>query len=82
MRLLYLAAVYFAAPVMAAMLALRGLRDRSYWHNFGERFGLGAPIAKSPIWLHAVSVGEVQAAAALVIALRDRYPETPGVPSL
>jgi 3-deoxy-D-manno-octulosonic-acid transferase len=27
--------------------------------------------------VHAVSVGEVQAAAALVAALRDRYPETP-----
>lgn len=77
MRLLYLAAVYLAAPVIAAMLALRGLRDRSYWHNFGERFGLGASFARSPIWVHAVSVGEVQAAAALVIALRDRYPETP-----
>ena len=77
MRLLYLAAVYLAAPVMAVILGLRGLRDRSYWHNFGERFGLGAPIAKPPIWVHAVSVGEVQAAAALVSALRDRYPETP-----
>src|SRR6185437_16036400 len=71
MRLLYLAAVYLAAPVISAMLAARGLRDRSYWRNFGSRF------AVSPIWVHAVSVGEVQAAAALVTALRDRYPQTP-----
>jgi 3-deoxy-D-manno-octulosonic-acid transferase len=77
MRLLYLAAVYLAAPVITAMLALRGLRDRSYWRNFGQRFGLGAPLAGSPIWVHAVSVGEVQAAAALVSALRARYPQTP-----
>lgn len=76
-RLLYLAAVYLAAPVIAAMLALRGLRDRSYWRNFGQRFGLGAPLTSSPIWVHAVSVGEVQAAAALVGALRARYPQTP-----
>ena len=76
-RLLYLAAVYLAAPVIAAMLALRGLRDRSYWRNFGQRFGLGAPLTSSPIWVHAVSVGEVQAAAALVVALRARYPQTP-----
>ncbi len=77
MRLLYLAALYLAVPVISAMLALRGLRDRSYWHHFGERLGLGPPLARSPIWVHAVSVGEVQAAAALVLALRNRHPEIP-----
>jgi 3-deoxy-D-manno-octulosonic-acid transferase len=77
MRLLYLAAMYLAVPVISVMLALRGLRDRSYWRNFGERFGLGPRVAQSPIWVHAVSVGEVQAAAALIHALRHRYPETP-----
>jgi 3-deoxy-D-manno-octulosonic-acid transferase len=77
MRLLYLAAVYLAAPLISAMLAARGLRDRSYWRNFGERFGLGPNLPLSPIWIHAVSVGEVQAAAALVVALRQRYPEVP-----
>lgn len=77
MRLLYLLAVYLATPLISLMLAVRGLRDRSYWRNFGQRFGLGAPLARATIWVHAVSVGEVQAAAALVIALRDRYPEVP-----
>ncbi len=77
MRFLYLAAVYLAAPLISAMLAWRGLRDRSYWRNFGERFGLGAPLASSPIWVHAVSVGEVQAAAPLVAALRAHYPRAP-----
>jgi 3-deoxy-D-manno-octulosonic-acid transferase len=77
MRLLYLAALYLAAPLISVMLAARGLRDRSYWQNFGERLGLGSPLSTAPIWVHAVSVGEVQAAAALVVALRERYPETP-----
>src|SRR5512146_3145735 len=77
MRLLYLAAVYLAAPLISVMLAWRGLRDRSYWRNFGERFGFGAPLGGFPIWVHAVSVGEVQAAAALVAALRERYPQVP-----
>jgi 3-deoxy-D-manno-octulosonic-acid transferase len=77
MRLLYLVAVYLAAPLISLMLAARGLRDRSYWRNFGQRYGLGPALARSPIWIHAVSVGEVQAAAALVIALRHRYPEVP-----
>jgi len=76
-RTLYLAAVYFAVPVVSAMLALRGLRDRGYWRNFGQRFGLGRPVATAPIWVHAVSVGEVQAAAALITALRAHYPQTP-----
>ncbi|HUA23982.1 MAG TPA: lipid IV(A) 3-deoxy-D-manno-octulosonic acid transferase [Steroidobacteraceae bacterium] len=77
MRLLYLVAVYLAAPVISLMLAARGLRDRSYWRNFGQRFGFGAPLPQPTIWVHAVSVGEVQAAAALVIALRGRYPGVP-----
>jgi 3-deoxy-D-manno-octulosonic-acid transferase len=76
-RTLYIAAIYMAAPVVSVMLAWRGLRDRSYWRNFGERFGLGAAVAQSPIWVHAVSVGEVQAASALVVTLRDRYPQAP-----
>jgi 3-deoxy-D-manno-octulosonic-acid transferase len=69
--------VYLAVPLVSAMLAWRGLRDRSYWRNFGERLGFGSPLASAPIWVHAVSVGEVQAAAALVTALRNRYPQTP-----
>ncbi|MFZ0551146.1 MAG: lipid IV(A) 3-deoxy-D-manno-octulosonic acid transferase [Steroidobacteraceae bacterium] len=77
MRLLYLLAVYLAAPLISLMLAARGLRDRGYWRNFAERFGLGSPLAQPTIWVHAVSVGEVQAAAALVIALRNEYPQTP-----
>lgn len=77
MHLLYLAAVYLATPLISAMLAVRGLRDRSYWRNFSERFGLGPSLAPSPVWVHAVSVGEVQAAAALVMALRGRYPQVP-----
>lgn len=76
-RKLYVAAVYVAAPAVSVLLAARGLRNRSYWRNFGERFGLGPCLAGSPIWVHAVSVGEVQAAAPLVTALRSRYPDTP-----
>ncbi len=76
-RMLYLVAIYLAAPAVSAMLAWRGLRDRSHWRSFGERFGLGSAVAQAPIWVHAVSVGEVQAASALVAALRDRYPQAP-----
>ncbi|HEY2340015.1 MAG TPA: lipid IV(A) 3-deoxy-D-manno-octulosonic acid transferase [Steroidobacteraceae bacterium] len=77
MRFLYLLAVYLAAPVVSALFLWRGLRDRSYWRNFGERFGFGARLSPDGVWLHAVSVGEVQACAALVSALSRRYPALP-----
>ncbi|HEX8783970.1 MAG TPA: glycosyltransferase N-terminal domain-containing protein, partial [Steroidobacteraceae bacterium] len=77
MRFLYLLAVYLATPVVSAMLLWRGLRDRSYWDNFRERFGFGARLAPHGVWLHAVSVGEVQACAPLVSALARRHPGVP-----
>ena len=77
MRFLYLLAVYLAAPVVSAVFLWRGLRDRSYWRNFRERFGFGARLAPHGVWLHAVSVGEVQACAALVSALSRLHPGLP-----
>jgi 3-deoxy-D-manno-octulosonic-acid transferase len=78
-RYLYVLAVYLAAPVVSLIMLCRGLRDRSYWANFGERFGFGERLAPGSIWVHAVSVGEVQAATALVTTLRERYPSIPVV---
>ena len=77
MRFVYLLAVYLAAPVICAVFLWRGLRDRGYWRNFRERFGFGAPARPHGVWIHAVSVGEVQACAPLVGVLRQRYPELP-----
>lgn len=77
MRFLYSLALYLIAPFVCAMLLWRGLRDRSYWHHFAERFGFGEAVPAGGIWVHAVSVGEVQAAAALVNRLRERYSQVP-----
>jgi 3-deoxy-D-manno-octulosonic-acid transferase len=77
LRHLYSLLTYIAAPLFSVVLLLRGLRDRTYWHHFGERFGFGPALEKPCIWVHAVSVGEVQAAAALVNTLRERYPDIP-----
>jgi 3-deoxy-D-manno-octulosonic-acid transferase len=77
LRFLYLLAVYLAAPVVSAIFLWRGLRDRSYWHGLRERFGFGAHLAPRGVWLHAVSVGEVQASAPLVSALSRRHPGLP-----
>lgn len=59
------------------MYLWRGLWDRSYWRHFGERFGFGPKAPADGAWLHAVSVGEVQACAALVNALHRRHPQLP-----
>jgi 3-deoxy-D-manno-octulosonic-acid transferase len=77
MRLLYIVIAYLLAPVVVGALALRGFRDRSHWRGFSQRFGLGAPVRAPSIWVHAVSVGEVQAAAPLVNALLARFPDVP-----
>src|SRR5271165_3183690 len=78
MRLLYTALVLLLAPLAFAIVLLRGLRDPAYWENLRERFGWGAAAgASAGLWLHAVSLGEVAAAAALVRALRARHPKLP-----
>ena len=80
LRRIYSALMILLAPAAFAIVLWRGLRDRSYWTNPGERFGLGPLAGSSPsIWLHAVSLGEVSAAAALVRELRARHPTMPFV---
>ena len=77
MRLIYNVLIYLAAPVALMMHLWRGLRDPSYREQLGERFGFGPPLPADSIWIHAVSVGEVQAAESLVRQLLARYPRNP-----
>ena len=74
MRALYILIAYLLTPVVVANLIWRGFRNRGYWRGLGERFGwLPEAPAGGAIWVHAVSVGEVQAAIPLVRALRERF---------
>jgi 3-deoxy-D-manno-octulosonic-acid transferase len=77
MRRLYSLLTYCAVPFAFALVLWRGLRNRNYWRGLGERFGLGPACASPCIWVHAVSLGEMSAAAPLVRALRARYPHCP-----
>jgi 3-deoxy-D-manno-octulosonic-acid transferase len=78
MRRVYSLLTYLWVPLYAGWMLWRGLRERGWWAHFSERFGFGARIAiPGSIWLHAVSVGEVQSAAELVRALAERYPRRP-----
>ena len=77
MLTLYICLGYCAAPLAFVLTLWRGIGDRSYWRALPERFGFGPTLAPGGIWIHAVSVGEVQAAAVLVRSLRARYPTLP-----
>jgi 3-deoxy-D-manno-octulosonic-acid transferase len=77
LRFLYIVIAYLLAPFVAGTLALRGFRNRGHWEGFSQRFGLGKALDRNSIWVHAVSVGEVQAAAPLVEALLARFPDIP-----
>ncbi len=72
-RQLYSALHYLALPYLFLRLAWRGHRDPGYWERWGERFGRVPPLSgdRQTLWIHAVSVGEVQAAVPLVRALRS-----------
>ena len=68
--------VYLALPWVLLRLALRSLRSPDYRRRIGERFGFRVPSPKpGGIWIHAVSVGEVNAAIPLVRRIRDRWPD-------
>lgn len=74
MRRLYTLLLYLALPFATLIVLCRGVRTREYWHGGTARFGLGTARAGGGIWVHAVSVGEVQVAAILIGALREREP--------
>jgi 3-deoxy-D-manno-octulosonic-acid transferase len=77
-RILYAILTYLLWPVYALYWFFRGLVNRAYWDRFSQRFGFGFPdIQGGSVWIHAVSVGEVQAAIPLVRALGRRFPERP-----
>jgi 3-deoxy-D-manno-octulosonic-acid transferase len=74
MRALYTFTMYLVTPVILYRLATRGLRQRGYHWRWRERFGFFDAPAADSVWVHAVSVGEVNAAAPLIDALRRSYP--------
>lgn len=77
LRSVYTALLYVFAPIALAGTALRGLRDPAYRDRLPERLGFTGGFAEPPLWVHAVSVGEVQAAAALVRVLLKKFPQRP-----
>ena len=80
MLTLYRIALYIALPVVLIRLIIRISRSRQYLNRLPQRFGFGLQPGgteghDSRIWIHAVSVGEVNAAIPLIHALQMDYPD-------
>ncbi|MBR0067876.1 MAG: 3-deoxy-D-manno-octulosonic acid transferase [Kiritimatiellae bacterium] len=78
---MYNALFAVAYAVMVPSFLLRMKRRGGYRARFSDRFGrypseIAASLSAldSPIWIHAVSVGEVQVAGQLMRAMRERNP--------
>jgi 3-deoxy-D-manno-octulosonic-acid transferase len=78
LRGLYSLVIRLGLPISLYYLIWRGLRQREYMDRWSERFALyrGQGLDDC-LWIHAVSVGEVNVAASLVAELRKRYPGRP-----
>ncbi len=77
-RALYTLLFHLALPLIVVRLFWRARRAPAYRTRIGERFAVGLPeFQPGGIWVHAVSVGESIAAAPMIRALKERYPQLP-----
>lgn len=73
-RAAYSTLLRLATPLYLGRLWWRGVREPLYRYALAERLGFGAPQPAGRLWIHAVSLGETRAAAALIEALRAAQP--------
>ncbi len=75
MRFLYSCVFYLITPLIIVRLFVKSLTAPAYKKRWLERFGVySCPAHKETIWLHAVSVGEVEAIFPLIKHLQKLYP--------
>ncbi len=76
-RFIYTLTLYLLTPFVVYRLAARGIKYHGYFARWRERFGFFAdPGVRDSIWIHAVSLGEVNAAIPLIEALMRRYSDS------
>ncbi|MGB5708486.1 MAG: lipid IV(A) 3-deoxy-D-manno-octulosonic acid transferase [Arenicellales bacterium] len=76
MLIIYRLILYISLPVLIVRFLLRGLSNRSYFERITERFGFSETNpAPGGVWIHAVSVGEVNAAVPLVNRIMKTWPD-------
>jgi len=75
MRSLYSLLLLFLLPLVLLRLFWRGYRNPAYLERWPERLGYWRqPLRPAELWIHAVSVGEVQAMQPLIRDLLGRDP--------
>jgi 3-deoxy-D-manno-octulosonic-acid transferase len=76
-KLLYNIGLLLAAPVIAGILLAKPRCRPGFFQRMGWQYRSpnGGESSRPLIWVHAVSLGEVVAAAPLVKALHERHPE-------
>jgi 3-deoxy-D-manno-octulosonic-acid transferase len=75
LRFLYNLLTYVLLIPYAFYWLIKGIGNPSYVDRLSQRFGFGFPKVAESIWVHAVSVGEVQAAVPLINTLIERFPD-------
>jgi 3-deoxy-D-manno-octulosonic-acid transferase len=77
LRHIYSLILFILLPLVLLRLLILGFRVPAYRTQWKERLGFSSVIEsdKSLIWLHAVSVGEVEAAVPLINGLRNSLTE-------
>jgi 3-deoxy-D-manno-octulosonic-acid transferase len=77
-RLVYNLLIHLFSPVLLAMLYWPKRGKPGFGRRWPEHLGWVRPTSTArPLWLHAVSVGEVVAATPLIKALKAAHPEIP-----
>ena len=75
MHFLYNLLAYLLLIPLAIYWLIKGIGNRTYLDRLGQRFGFGYPKMDGCIWVHAVSVGEVQASVPLIRSMIEQYPD-------
>ncbi|MED5349568.1 MAG: lipid IV(A) 3-deoxy-D-manno-octulosonic acid transferase [Pseudomonadota bacterium] len=75
-RQVYTLAFYLLLPIYFVRLFLKGINNKEYLSRWPERLGIAKNTLsreKNLIWIHAVSVGEVNASIPLLRRLKEEY---------
>ncbi|MBN2135642.1 MAG: 3-deoxy-D-manno-octulosonic acid transferase [Acidobacteria bacterium] len=81
-RFVYLILFIIGVPVYSIIRFVKGKPGIRWKYRLGHRLRKITEIHSSPVWIHAVSVGEVLAAKPLVLQLRESFPSLPIVMSI